>query len=618
MPTPPSALPIGGLFQGGRTGALPSQTVQRPAPEKEPERKVGDIKVIDGLVYEWNGTNWTRVFDKPSGPPVDDPEAKAWADKMSEGSQPGAGEEWWRENAAKFTQPSTAQDYWAGQSGYFTGPSQYEGPQRAYAGEARDLTALGPGAGEQFYTTDAWKYADQPSITEALRLGNLPGLWQEGAAERFYGGPGQELAGEGTLEDWFAKYGERFTQPGTLTQKMTGIEALIGGATAGQGFGGAALPQLVGPGYTERMAAGFAPEESYSEQFLTGEGPGGLDALMRRQYELGERQLENRAAATGAFGAGASMRLNEELFADLTTQRTLNEMKLREQSDAAKMARFAESRQLMSSADEALRGRLGVGFTGARGMDETALARAGALQGLYGAADESDLARLTAGAGVAGAAQRVGIERLGELGTAAERAQAAEMARTRERFVEARSADEMALERLRAKQSAADLAERARMDRARLGLSGIQTGAKILSNIEDAELRRITAGGQLAGQTSEDALKWLGAQFGGARTVQDLAMGRQAADWDKLFGLTGAMAGSYATGTDRISTEQRDLQMAEIEGLLRDGKITSEQADNMRDMLLQGANIGLRLHEIKSGRPAPAPVGRPAPAPVKK
>lgn len=589
------------------TGASPagSWSGGTSSPPRTPY--VGEEKFENGKTYVWNGTSWVEkggwkgggesgnvalpIGPGPAKPSPYDPLKQ----KLMAGSQPGTGEEWWQQYGYKFGQPSTAQQYWTGQQGYFTGPSAYAPTLEGMAGDARSMTTLGPGAGERFYDTDAWRY-DQPGVTEATRLGSLAGLSSPGWAEQFYTGPAQELRAPGTLEDWYSRYGDRFAQPGALSANMGDVRGMIGEAGASAGFGPDALSALGRPGFTEALATGYRPELSYSEEFLTGKGPTGLDALYERQYTKGAESLENRMAAIGAFGSGAGVRATGELLADLTNQRTLNEMQLRQQSDVAKMARFGEARQLMTSADEALRGRYGVGFAGARGMDEVALARARAAQDLYGATSAEDLARLEAGAGVAGRAQEAGLGRMTALGGLAQTAEELDLARARERFGEAEATERTGLERLAGKRTAAELSQRGGLERGRLGLEGVRTGADILRDIEDTEMRRRIAGGQLAGATSEDALRWLAAEFGGAKTTQELTQARQAEDWSKLMGLTGAMAGSYERGTGAISTEQLQLGLQEIEGMLRRGEIDQKDYENRRDSLLALANLGLKAY----------------------
>lgn len=475
-------------------------------------------------------------------------------------SAPGAAEDYYAKHKGFWDQPGAASQYWNGVQGFFATPSQAEGDLNRWG---QQLGAT-PGVAETRYADNSRAGAyDRPGAAEDFWSQNSNFFSTPGRGEDALGGVLDSLKAPGAAESYYGQHGQDFANPGVLEQLYPQLKS-----------------QLMGPGYTENLASGYRPESSYSEDFLNGGGAtGGLDQVYDRLYQQGSKRIGEEGAARGSYNSGASLRASEELNTDLTSRHVQDLQAASTAADQAKMARLGYGLNLMKGADEGMTSRLGTlerGAGDAQGAMKDRLLAGGTLANN---AETGMLGRMkeTTAAGSA----------LGNLSR--ERVVAGSEASTR--------AQQAARDRYAAGMDAADKSQSSYMDRLTRAGGLEKSGA-------DLALNRINTGGSLAGSAGVEDNTRVAGGMSAAKVAQDAQQGRESGVLKNLMDVANAQAERYASMTSQQRSEELQLKMTELDGMINSGRISASEAAQMRDMYTQLLGMPLAAAgKVNSGKP---------------
>jgi len=571
------------------------------------------------------------------------------------GMPQGWGEEWYINNAWKYDRPSSASDYWEGVKGHYNAPSSWsEDGLMSLAGEFS-----GPGVMD-----NVWG-----DVEQGLRRGpsNMRGAWNDFSSgmtgptegDRFYDANKGFFTTKGAGENWWDENKGFFSSPGSLKSNLNSLQSRYGtkgdaenfyetamndlmfddgrlsdnmdrlsgsyrGANTTQRYFGTQAPNLTEMGFTERMAAGYRPEYSYSEQMLLGgEGDSGLENLYNRLFDKGSKRLDNAAAARGGYNSGAALRATQELDADLTAQHVKDRIALSGQSDQAKMARLGEARALMTAGDEAMRGRVGLGFQGSRDVDDSIIARTQAEQGLFKDVDKYkldktqllgelaaksqgfSLDRLAGEKGLLLDSDRFDLDKMTAGGDAADRAQGRAFDRMNLGFTTSRNLGNDRTQRLLHLLSGAkdlDSEERAYLNDLLSGAGGVDAERRQRGDLRRGIYRdhgtetraRHRQGFDMSRGADDAYFDSLDRARGAANDAQLLRQDRLRGNVDAISNYVQSIARTYGQGMDAARSEQFQAGLSEIEGKIRRGEISKQEAEQEIQTLLAMLNIGAR------------------------
>lgn len=545
-------------------------------------------------------------------------------------SPPGYGEQFWSSTGDQWRQPGAANQYWEGQKGWFTGPTPQETTQDFYANVLNthnstplenlykqytaDGTFSNPGQSEKWYAENG-SAMNAPGEGESAISRLLPRFDQTGDMENYFSQNKGYFQAPGQMEDFAAKNSGQLLGPSALLQHEGGISSDINSARNMDRFFNATGGDLARQGYTESLANYGGPSSSYSENMMNdGSAMGGLDQLYNRLYDTGAQKLDRASAARGGYNSGATLRIQEELGKDLSAQHVKDYMSAAGQADSSMMNRLGYGLNLATSGDSAMRDRLNLGFQGAQGVDQGALARAAASSGLYkdiGSERRSDL-------GLAGEfadkAQASGLARILGGGSLANLSQTALLNRLKGGVDAGNILDTLGQNRFKLGSDASHTAQGDAITRYKMALDAANaTQTQIRSRITDSSniteksyrdaLDRIMAGGDLArGAGQEDIQRRTGGQ-NAANSAQSDQQNRESSVFDNLLRQAQAQGGAYSGGMDQIRREQLQSKMAEIDGLLKSGQISAEHAQQLTQYYMQMLQMPLAAGSAIAGAP---------------
>jgi hypothetical protein len=516
--------------------------------------------------------------------------------------KPGYGETYWEKYGNQWQQPGASSNYWNGVQGQFANPTAHENNVGGYAqqlgqqpGALENLydqysqsgEFTNPGAGENWWAQNGAQYGS-PSAGEQT-LGNVIGQYQQpGAMEDWQRQNGQFFTQNGVQEQWAQGSTQGLVDNTTLGTNWRDIARHIEGANRSGNYFDQIAPQLTGS-FTEGMARNYAPSLSYNEQLLLGGGAAeGLDSLYGRLFDKSSERISNAGAARGGFNTGASMRAIEESDADLRAQQVRDYMAASQAADSSRLADQDYGLNLMQGADTSLSRRLGLGLQGAGQADSMALARAAAEQDLYtGVSDEyrqnmglagewqnqsqqNALGRMLGGAGVANDAQGQMLARLGGMGNAANMQANQWLNRMNSGGAAASRAQGDQNQRIQTGIGAAGNTQTAWQNR-------IQGAAGLDQNAQQMMWERIMNGANIAGQADNSDLARLTGGFTAANAAEQSKQNRQNSTFDNLYRSGAGQAGAYGSYQDQARREQAQATADEINGLIAQGGITSQE-----------------------------------------
>lgn len=555
--------------------------------------------------YNANQPGTTRPAATPSGYGSG---SGVQASNWTPTSPPGYGENWYAANAYKYDHPSSAYQYWQGTQGNYANPTMYENQLGNYSNQLGGTSGAmenlynqmygqgqftNPSAGENWWQQYGGQYG-APSAGEQT-LGNVAGQLgsQSGQMEDWARQNGMFFQNPGDMEKFFQANGDVLQNNNNLAGHQGTVEGNINAAQNSQGFfSGAAAPQLADPGYTEQMAMQYRPENSYNEDFLLGGGATeGLDSLYDRLYQQGSRRLGNEGAARGTYNSGASLRSAEELNADLGAQHVRDYMTASNAADQSKMARLAEGRNLMQGADQSLTSRLSTGMQGAASADASDIARARAGQDLYSGISNEKMANLGMAGNWANQSQAGGLARMSEGANVANDANSQWLSRLRDEASAGNMQASQFLSRLNGGSEAASRATGDWATRMGMGQSYAQNSQQdwmqrlrdaggMQKDLQGMMMDRLGQGMDQAG--AADAGYWNALTQGqaAADAAQNMQQNRENNVFNNVNTLGHEQATTYQTGTNQAMDEKRQSLMDEINGILAQGGISSDEIMN--------------------------------------
>lgn len=542
-------------------------------------------------------------------------------------SPPGYGELWYQKNAYRYDHPSSANQYWEGIQGNFANPSMYEQEQQRYANQLGNTTGplenlwnqynssgefSRPTAGESWWSQNGGQY-NSPSAGENTLASAASQLGQTGSMEDWARQNGGFFTTSGDMEKFYGQNAGKLYNNNNLANAAGGIAGDINSARNAGAFFGATAGDLLSPSYAESLANNYQRMPSYNEQFLLGGGATqGLDSLYDRLYQKGSRALANEGAARGSFNSGASLRSAEELNADLSAQHVKDYMAASQAADVSRLADQNYGLNLAEGADTGRRGRIALGLSGANMADTNALARARGMQDLAtGVSDElrnnlttagnwaqnsqtDALGRMTEGANVSNMANQDWLERMQNLTTAG---------------------NDQATQFLNRLNGGSEAASRATQDWATRMNQGYQyahgaqqdwaarlkDAAGMNHDLQDEMMNRLLTGGTLA--TNADTGYWNALMQGqtAANSAQNMQQNRENNVFTNVNTLGKEQAGTYGQGTDQARNEQRQSLMDEINGLIAQGGITSQEIMGKYGAMMQALGLTIQGGKVVMG-----------------
>lgn len=455
-------------------------------------------------------------------------------------SAPGYAEDYYNQHKGAWDQPGQASQYWNGQQGWFANPQSGETQLNKIGDDLYGTRGPSEDLYKQYYETGAFT---KPGTSEDFWGKYGSQMMDPSQGEHALGTSIDKLGAEGAGETWWKQHQYDFERPGVLEQMFPEIKG-----------------QLIGKGYQEKYADAYRPEDSEAEQFLHGGGAtGGLDAMYDRLYTQGAKRIDDAGGARGNYNSGRSLRAGEELSADLTGRHVQDLQAAVTAADTAKMARLTYGSNVMKGADTGMTNRLGtLGDIGSK-------TQAATLDRILGGSTASNAAQASANArynaltSASTAQGNLSRERLTAGSEAADRAQKA------------------AFERMRGGMDFSKMAGDSRMDR-------LSKAGNAYGGAQDRALQRIQGGGELARSAGvEDSTRLTGG-MNAAVQAQNAMEGREGGVVDNLMKVANSQAGTYAKMTDQQRSEELQLKMSEIDGMLQKGKISAEAAKQLTDL----------------------------------
>lgn len=551
-------------------------------------------------------------------------------------SAPGSGEQWWAAHKSQFDQPGQAANYWNGVQGWFTNPTEQEQRNQGYSntlgntpGALENLYGqyygsgafTNPGSGEQWWAQNGGQYG-QASEGERALSGVVGQYGQSGAMEDWYRQHGGDFSQAGDMEQFYRQNNDRLQGNTPLGANADRIDSTYNQAQNTGRFFNATAGDLLAPSYTESFANNYQRMPGYNEQFLLGGGATeGLDSLYARLGSQEARRLDKRAAAGGAFNSGAALRAQEESGADLAAQHVRDYMQASQAADVSRLADQSFGLNLMQGADTGLRGRISLGLSGANMSDSNALARAAGLQSLYTGVGDETRQNIGLGANMAQSSQADWLAR--ELGGegAAQGANNAWLARLAGQTGAASDLANQWLSRMNSGGAAASRAQGDEQSRIQLGLGAAgnaqnawmdryKTAFGMNNDIQSQILARIMGGGTLATGASNEDYRRLTGGLDAAFAAQNAKQNRENGVFQNLNTLGQEQAGTYGGQQGQARDEQTRLFMDQINGMLKSGQITAEEAQAKYGAQMQALGLVIQGGQIVAGGMGGVPTAR--------
>jgi hypothetical protein len=562
---------------------------------------------------------------------------------------PGHGERWYEQNKHRFGQPSQYNQWLSGVQGSMQGGrvpprgtqaawnSAYPFLSQTGAGttNARNISQQlwNPGAGEQA-ARGAQQFFTNPGAGEQYAQ-QMQGYWRNtGALENYYGNYGGYFTSMGEGERNALRSLGGFEQPGVAEGNYANARNALGQIRYGdQAIGHVAdgtkrsssaydFNQGMSPFVTASPVRDeysyFAPGlrgQSYSEQIF-GSGAGGLIDPYARAQEKQTRRIRDAAAARGQFNTGASMRLEEELGADIAAQEAKDRIALAGQADQARLGRAGMARDYATAIGAEEQGRRALGLQAATAADESTRANLGLGLQAYGMASDEAFKRVGMETEAADIAQRAAIDRLfrgGQLGLQADEqglrrmlggaqvagaAQGAADRRVQGGYDMASSGQRLGMDRERAYVDLGRLQQE--LEQGRLGqsaslglgadaaeLARIQAlfaGGGALDTAEDRAIRTASDIYSTADRTDMDRMRTEADISAG---IQRLYEGRERGALQDMAGQANAMAQFLINNLTAADQQALNLKLSALKADLAAGKISQEQYDDMANSIME-------------------------------
>lgn len=576
--------------------------------------------------------------------------------------QPGLGEQWWSENQNRFQQPLSVNDYWHGIQGDVLGmnynpaysPSAYGRMEGAFSGPswgqnvARDVSdsMAGPTWGEN-QLHQAGDYFKQPNLTYGYAGSAVPQFQTPGQIEGYYDqnagyfrGPGQ---GENTAYD---VSGQLNRGPGVAENNYQDASNTLAGINYGDDSLRYTRGALSGANQTEQFNQNlqpwlggntvgseygyFAPglrNKSYSEQ-LYDSGNQGLNTYYQREEDKRTKALENKMAASGVFGSGATAKALYELHGELGANQARDMADLARQADEARLGRGGQALAFAGEAGKEGIARRGLGLSAATAADQSINARVQRMLDAYGLASGEALQKVGLKTSAANVAEQNMIDRLFKSGELGLKGQEAGLNRVRTGADIARSADDERIARLLGGSTVARAGDQSLYEQGRGLLDVGRTSseqererqrlrADVAHTADEEERQRLNdlfnSGlsldkEQLAGlnfgldkyklgfdinkQIDQDTWKRLMDQFGMSKDVQNLGENRTKEKFDEAMRIAENQSRLTSGATGAANDEQTRLAIESIEAQLRAAGMSQEEINKEIDSIF-GAGAAL-------------------------
>jgi len=518
---------------------------------------------------------------------------------------PGVGETRGLEDINKFSGPSRATKYWQGKQGTQPGHVKTAVPYitnrltgmtggrdaRTDATGIRGIDFTTPGVGQKFaadnmgifsrpgvsegYFASTGDYFKGPSAGIKNVRANMGGFYEDSASEGNYGDAQNTLRNSARNTQDFYRDSQRFIR---------------------------------GTSPVESEFDYFRPglrDKSYSEQMYES-GAGGLIDPYQRVQDKQTRNIRNAAAARGEFNTGASMRLEQELGADIAAKEAQDRIALGRSADEMRLARTGEARQFAGDTETAMLGRKNFGLLGARSSDESTRGNVGLLTDAAKAASDAKINRLFQG-GKLGLEADAEMRQLFDTGSQiADRSQRSGEDRVVKGAGVSERSERLALDGKREKVKA--LADAAGISIDADNLTIAETNAILRNSQAGDEEWRTDAKFNLDTEAGLDTEARNRAQFGqdaGFRT-QEAAESRLTGGHDRIFAAATEKIRTILGATDKATSERYQAQLADIQAGIDSGAYSQAEGQKMIDDLFASAQLAAKAYEAKNGTRTPA------------
>jgi hypothetical protein len=231
---------------------------------------------------------------------------------------------------------------------------------------------------------------------------------------------------------------------------------------------------------------------------------------------------------------------------------------------------------------------------------------------------------------VAGKTQQATLDRLLGGSTASDRAQGAATARANSLTAASTAQGNLQRERYTAGSEAADRAQRGLLDRTKGGMDAANLAGKSwMDRLAGAAgaykdsgalaLDRLRTGGGLAYNAGREDIDRITGGQAGAVSADTSKLAIQNSEFKNLMDLANGQADKYSSMTQAQRNEELQLKMSEIQGKLRDGSISAEQAKQLSDMYTELLKAPIAVAGTKSKTTTPTTSADPdAPLPMSR
>lgn len=527
---------------------------------------------------------------------------------------PGTGEKWYAENGYKYGEPTQMAQYYQGIQGQIGGQRwQPTNMQGAYdttsqglksqgAGTSTAMNAagqlMGPSQGESAIY-GANQYFNQPNQSSTYAQGQLASGYFGGNTDstNYYNQNAAGLQGMGNSSAAAANivgglnYGDQALGMTSGAMNAAGNTQAYNAANQGNYNG----TNVAGQAYGD-----FRPglnEKSYSEQ-LYESGNEGLNTYYQRESDKRQKALEDKMAAMGVFGSGATGRAMYELQGELGAAQARDMAGLAGQADEAYRGRGALSGQLAGQAGQESVSRLGLGLESAKASDQGLRDNTKLMQDAYGMASDEDLARANTMLGVedrttartklggdlAAQSDSTGLARRTAGSDIATAGDTSRINQGRAITDMGQAAGQLSNQRLSTAGTlglGADAENRSRIDDYFNQSKGLDEANLASKNFTiDNQLKELGVNRELDTQT----LDRLNDQFGAAKDNQGLYQGRYDKAFDQSRLLANDQAKLISGGTELATTEAGNYSNEDISLLMDSAGLTTEEAQQYAEL----------------------------------
>lgn len=557
---------------------------------------------------------------------------------------PGYGERFYEENQNRWQQPSRGDQYWNAVQGRFTTP--YSTPNRG--AQAYDAARGYFGSGPQGGVSNARAVSgrlNERGMGEDYAARNSGYFEAPGDMERYFAGVRDQIGRTGAGVENVRGIQGQFNQPGVAEGNYDNARRALSGIRYGDDAVNRATQNAEGFQDTEFFHRGnilpfsgqnpIADEyghfneglrnKSYTEQLYESGGNGGLVDPYQRALDKRTKDVRNAAAARGLFGSGKSLRLEEELAADIGAEEARDRIELARSADDMRLGRTGAALDFAQGIHGAGMDRMDLGLRGAEASDEGRRRNLGLSLDALGMASREALDRVGAETDAADIAQGHQIDRLfrgGQLGLdadrsdmdrirlggdLADRSQAAGTERVRTGADITRDAQQLEIDRLyrsgtlgldadRGERDLHDLygrmagdADRTELDANRLDLDRMRAGADISLGLDQEDRYR-----------QNDA-------FGQAERAQRLQEGRLRGGLQDIQDVNQAQMNAVLSALDPAERMRYEAEIDAINGRAAAEGWSNQQRQNAINTVLQSAATAAQAR--RPGVPGPGSTG---------